>query len=160
MSDDTPKEDSANSHHWYSKTLLRNPISLIGTALAGVAFVNILFLFLIDVLASHASPYIGILAYMIAPGFLVLGLLLIPVGVIVERRRRVRAVGLTPHLPKNDLHQRSQRSTIAFLLSFVVFFMLVSAVGSYKAYEFTDSVDFCGELCHSVMNPEFVAYQI
>src|ERR1017187_1714010 len=159
MSDDTPKKDPDNSHHWYSKTLLRNPISLIGVALAGVAFVNILFLFLIYVLPSHASPYIGILAYMVGPAFLVLGLLLIPVGVVIERRRRLRAIGLTPHLPKIDLNQPSQRSTIAFLLSFVVVFMLISVVGSYKAYEFTDSVDFCGELCHSVMHPEFVAYQ-
>src|ERR1019366_10688228 len=154
MTEDTQRVDPLRDHPPVSQNLIRNPISLIGLALAGVAVANIVLLVLIDVLASHASPYIGILAYMIAPGFLVLGLLLIPVGVIVERRRRLRAVGLTPHLPKIDLNQRSQRSTIAFLLSFVVFFMLVSAVGSYKAYEFTDSVDFCGELCHSVMNPQ------
>ncbi len=43
-----------------------------------VAFANIVFLFLIDMLSSQASPYIGILAYMVAPGFLVLGLVLIP----------------------------------------------------------------------------------
>ena len=27
-----------------------------------------------------------------------------------------------------------------------------------RLYEFTDSVQFCGQLCHTVMNPEFVAY--
>ena len=32
-------------------------------------------------------------------------------------------------------------------------------VGSYKAYEFTESVTFCGKLCHQVMEPEFTAYQ-
>jgi hypothetical protein len=35
---------------------------------------------------------------------------------------------------------------------------VLSAVGSYRAYEFTDSVQFCGQLCHKVMNPEFTAY--
>ncbi|MDR3748385.1 MAG: NapC/NirT family cytochrome c [Acidobacteriota bacterium] len=159
MSDDRQGEDSAVSHHWYDKTILRNPISLIGLALAVVAFVNIIFLFLIDVLASNPSPYIGILAYMVGPAFLILGLLLTLFGTIVERRRRLHAVGLMPHLPHIDLNQPAQRSTIAFLLSFVVMFALISAVGSYKAYEFTDSVDFCGELCHSVMHPEFAAYQ-
>ena len=53
---------------------------------------------------------------------------------------------------------RHQRSSVAFVLSFVVIFALLSAVGSYKAYEFTDSVQFCGQLCHTVMHPEFVAY--
>ena len=68
-------------------------------------------------------------------------------------------VGVPPHFPKLDLNNPAQRSTLAFLLSFVVIFSLVSAVGSYKAYEFTDSVNFCGQLCHTVMYPEFTAYQ-
>ena len=96
---------------------------------------------------------------MVAPGFLVLGLILVPIGMVIERRRRLRAVGAPPHFPKLDLNNPAQRSTVAFLLSFVVIFALVSSVGSYKAYEFTDSVDFCGELCHTVMHPEFTAYE-
>ena len=87
-----------------------------------------------------------------------LGLLLIPVGHDEERRRRLRAPG-SAALSQLDLNNPAQRSTVAFVLSFVVIFILVSAVGSYKAYEFTDSVQFCGQLCHSVMNPEYTAYQ-
>ena len=34
-----------------------------------------------------------------------------------------------------------------------------SAFGSYRAYEYTDSVAFCGTLCHGVMQPEYAAYQ-
>jgi hypothetical protein len=41
--------------------LLRNPISLIGLALAVVSLVTILFLFLIDLTTKRPSPYIGIL---------------------------------------------------------------------------------------------------
>ena len=41
----------------------------------------------------------------------------------------------------------------------MIVFVGMSVVGSYKAYNFTDSVGFCGQLCHSVMNPEFIAYQ-
>jgi len=159
MTEDTQKKDPLRDHPPVSRNLIRNPISLIGLALAAVALVNIILLLLIDLLASHSSPYIGILAYMVAPGFLFVGLILVPIGMIVERRRRLRAVGAPPHFPKLDLNNPAQRSTVAFLLSFVVIFSLVSAVGSYKAYEFTDSVDFCGQLCHSVMHPEFVAYK-
>jgi nitrate/TMAO reductase-like tetraheme cytochrome c subunit len=141
-----------------SPKLIRNPISLIGVALAAVAFINIVFLVLIDLLSTNASPYIGILAYMVAPAFLVLGLVLIPIGIALERRRRHKALGMPPAL-SIDLNNPAQRSTVAFVLSFIVAFALISAVGSYKAYEFTDSVQFCGQLCHSVMNPEFTAYQ-
>jgi nitrate/TMAO reductase-like tetraheme cytochrome c subunit len=136
------------------KKLTRNVISLIGMALAIVAAANILFLFLIDVMSSHPNAYVGILGYMIMPGFLVAGLLMIPIGMFWERRRRGHA-----SLPTLDLNSPKQRSSIAFVLSFVVVFLMLSAVGSYRAYEFTDSVQFCGELCHTVMHPEFTAYQ-
>ena len=158
MTEDT-QVDPLRDHPPVSRNLIRNPLSLIGLALAGVAVANIVLLVLIDVLASHSSPYIGILAYMVAPGFLVFGLILVPLGMVIERRRRLRSVGAPPHFPKLDLNNPAQRSTFAFLLSFVVIFSLVSSVGSYKAYEFTDSVDFCGQLCHTVMHPEFTAYE-
>ncbi len=140
-------------------SLLRNPVGLAGAALAAVSFANIVFLFLIDVLAGHPSPYVDILAYMVAPGFLVLGLLLVLLGFFIERRHRhLYTEGRVPLFPRIDLNLPEQRSALAFFLSFVVVFVMLSVLGSYRAYEFTDSVQFCGQLCHRVMNPEFVAY--
>jgi nitrate/TMAO reductase-like tetraheme cytochrome c subunit len=40
-----------------------------------------------------------------------------------------------------------------------VLLLLFSAFGSFKAYEYTDSDQFCGTVCHSVMTPEYTAYQ-
>lgn len=34
----------------------------------------------------------------------------------------------------------------------------MTAFGSYRAFEYTESVTFCGQACHDVMKPEFVAY--
>jgi nitrate/TMAO reductase-like tetraheme cytochrome c subunit len=158
MTEDT-NNDPLPEHPPVSKGLYKNPISLIGIALAAVAVANIIFLVLIDVLSKQPSPYVGILAYMVAPAFLIVGLLLIPLGMVWERRRRLRAAGAPLHYAKLDLNNPAQRSAVAFVLSFVVAFSMISAVGSYKAYEFTDSVQFCGQLCHSVMHPEFTAYQ-
>jgi nitrate/TMAO reductase-like tetraheme cytochrome c subunit len=142
-----------------NRGLFRNTVSLIGTALALVSLANVVFLFLIDVVSGQPSPYIGVFAYMIMPAFLVLGLILIPIGMLLERERRRKMLpGEVPRFPRIDLNNPAQRSTVAFFLGFVIVFVLLSAVGSYRAYEFTDSVEFCGQLCHSVMNPEFVAY--
>jgi len=148
-----PEEDMKLS------SLLRNYVSLIGLAMAIVAMANIIFLFLIDLISTQPSPYIGIFAYMIMPGFLVFGLVLIPLGMWWERSRRRRQLPGLPKFPKIDLNNPSQRSSIAFVFSFVVLFVILSAVGSYRGYEYTDSTQFCGQLCHKVMNPEFVAHQ-
>jgi len=140
---------------------LRNPISLTGAALALVSLANIIFLFLIDVLSATSSPYVGILAYMVAPGFLILGLLIIAVGAWWDtRRRRAQIPGEPLRYWRVDFNDPTQRGAVAFFFSFTIVFILMSVVGSYKAYEFTDSVQFCGQLCHSVMNPEFTAYQL
>jgi nitrate/TMAO reductase-like tetraheme cytochrome c subunit len=139
------------------RELVRNPISIIGLALAVVALGNILFLFFIDLTSNHPSPYVGILAYMIAPGFLAIGLILAVFGAFYTRRKRLESAGAAPYF-RLDFSDPSQRGAVAFFLAFIVIFVGMSVVGSYKAYTFTDSVSFCGQLCHSVMNPEFVAY--
>ncbi len=155
---DTEKTPPTPVEPWHrSRMLMRNPISLAGVALAIVSFANILLFFMIDQIATRPSPYIGILAYMIAPAFFTFGLLLMLAGVLIERRKKVPSTDFYPRL---DLNDPAQRSAVISFVTFLVVFVTVSAAGSYKAYEYTDSVQFCGQLCHTVMNPEFTAYQL
>jgi nitrate/TMAO reductase-like tetraheme cytochrome c subunit len=141
--------------------LLRNPISMAGIALAIVSVANIFLFFLIDLIAERPSPYIGILAYMVAPGFLICGLLLIAIGAWRERHRKFsEQAGEAPLHPRIDFNDPAQRSAAISFGVFLVVFVMMSSVGSYKAYEYTDSVQFCGQTCHTVMHPEFTAYQL
>ena len=64
-----------------------NPVTLIGAAIAVVNFGLILFLTLLEALAREQKPYIGIITFIILPGFLIIGLILIAVGIIREHRR-------------------------------------------------------------------------
>jgi nitrate/TMAO reductase-like tetraheme cytochrome c subunit len=139
--------------------LIRNPVSLIGAALAATSLATIAFFFFVNLVAARPSPYIGVLAFMVAPVFLILGLLVITVGMLLERRRRRKAKpGTIPRFPRIDLNVPAQRSAFAFFISFAFVFVLMSAVGSYRSYEFTDSVQFCGQTCHTVMQPEYTTY--
>ncbi len=159
MTDSGPNPPTPPIHEGFSyRSLVRNYISLSGLALAAVALANICILFLIDITAAHPSPYTGILAYMVFPGFLVAGLALAGFGILRERHRRLQAVPGAPLLPRIDLNRPEHRRRLVFFVSFVFVFVLLSAVGSYRAYEFTDSTSFCGELCHTVMQPEHVAH--
>ena len=95
--------------------LMRNPISLAGVALAIVSLANIFLFFIIDQIATKPSPYVGILAYMVAPAFFTLGLLLMLVGVLIERRKKVVS---TEFYPRIDLNDKAQRSAVfSFLTS-------------------------------------------
>ena len=138
--------------------LVRNLISLSGAVIMFVALANILFLFLVESVGGRSRPYLGIFAYMVFPAVVVFGLMLVPVGMLLERRRRRKLAPGMAALPRIDFNNPHHRSVFGAFVSVAIVFLLLSAVGSYRAYEFTDSVSFCGQLCHNVMNPEFTAY--
>ena len=140
--------------------LVRNWVSLIGLILMALSLANLLFLFMVDILGGGDNPYIGVLTYMVLPMVLIGGIVVLIVGILRERaRRRQLAPGEIPKHPRVDFNDPRQRAIFASTASFGVIFVLMSAVGSYRAYEFTDSTQFCGQLCHNVMHPEFTAYK-
>jgi hypothetical protein len=97
---------------------------------------------------------------MVTPGFLVAGLALVVVGVLLERRRRHHmAPGEIPRHPRIDFNNPRHRKTLVGVVVVSFIFLVTTALGTYRAYHFTESVSFCGQTCHEVMQPEFVAYQ-
>ena len=85
---------------------------------------------------SRISPIlIGILTYVVAPGFLFLGLFLTVVGLLHERRKRGGTGGLLP-VVQVDLSRPLDRRRMAIFLAGAVFFLFLSAVGSYNTYNF------------------------
>ena len=141
-------------------SLLENWISLVGMILAAASFFAVAALIAMDVFSGLPNPYMGILTYLVAPGFLIAGLLLILVGALVERRRRRRlGEGEIPRHPIIDFNRPRHRRTFVVAGVVTFLFFLATAVGSYRTYHFTESVEFCGQTCHTVMEPEFTAYQ-
>ncbi len=140
------------------RNLLRHPLSLVGAGLAILSGVSILFLFLIEAITGRSNPYLGIFTYMIYPALLVAGLILIPAGVLLERRRSVR-LGDLPRYPIIDLNRGRTQGIFLFIVVSSVFILGLVSTVSYQAYHFTESVTFCGEVCHSVMEPEYTAYK-
>jgi nitrate/TMAO reductase-like tetraheme cytochrome c subunit len=141
-------------------SLFRNYISFIGAAIVVASLASVTLLFFIELTSAEENPYVGILTFIVGPSILLFGLLVVAVGMILERRRRHRSAPDSimpyPSLDLNDPHSR--RAAVVFLVvSFL--FISASAFGSYRAFEYTESVAFCGQTCHTVMKPEFMAYQ-
>ena len=141
-------------------SVFRNWLSLAGVVVALASLFCFVLLWVMDFFLSTESPYIGILTYLIAPMFFGIGLVLIILGWAFRRRRATLAKpGLTPHRFVMDLSRPADRRKLAFFLAASAVFLLVSAVGSYQTFQVTKSVTFCGQACHTPMEPQFVAYQ-
>jgi nitrate/TMAO reductase-like tetraheme cytochrome c subunit len=138
-------------------SVFRNWMSLAGLVVVVGSLFSFVLLLLLDALAHLANPYIGILTYLVAPGFGVVGLAVAVLGALLRRHQIVKTAGPLPPL-RIDFTRPRDRRRLAFFLAGSVLFLLVSAVGSYQTYQFTESVQFCGQACHGVMKPELVTY--
>jgi nitrate/TMAO reductase-like tetraheme cytochrome c subunit len=136
-----------------------NIITLLGSAIAVISFGLILFLMALEFFSDEQKPYMGILAFVIFPAILLFGLFLIVVGIWREHKREREGKPVGMHLPQIDLNNSRHRTAFTFFSIGTILLLMFSAFGSFKAYEYTDSDQFCGQTCHSVMNPEYTAYQ-
>ena len=143
------------------RRLIQNYISFVGLVIAFTSLACIFLLIIIDLTRETENPYFGIVTYVLLPGALIFGLLVVIVGMIRERRRRRLDPDseLSPY-PKIDFNDSRQRRIAAVMLISTFLFVSMSAFGSYQAYHYTESVEFCGKACHSVMSPEFTAFQV
>jgi hypothetical protein len=137
-----------------------NWISIAGSMIAIISFFMIVFLFTVSTIMGQGKSYLGLVIYILLPSIMITGLLLIPVGMIFkirkDKREKRKKIDKWPVFNLNNIRHRN-----AFFI-FIIgtsFFLFISAIGSYEAFHFTDSVVFCGEICHRVMKPEYTAYQ-
>lgn len=135
-----------------------NLLSFIGTTIAIVSLFLMLFMFVIGLFYEDSSSYLGLFIYVIFPVFLLIGLMLIPIGMLINMRKQ-RKKKLEKAWPIVDLNKSSTRNALIVFGIGTVFFMFLTSIGSYEAFHYSESVEFCGTLCHEVMEPEYIAYQ-
>ena len=139
--------------------LYRNVMSYLGLIVVAVNAALILATLLWGFALKSPSPYLGIFTFMIFPAGLGLGVFLFFIGMHRESRRRQR-LGTTEALPypRVDLNDpRHRRLFVVWSVGGTLLSILMGFVG-YNAFLFTESVTFCGKLCHTVMEPEHSAY--
>ena len=142
-------------------SITHNVTSLIGTALAVASLVLMACLFAMEQFGFEGGPYIGILTYLILPMFFVFGLLLIPIGALLYRRkmRRLHGEGAIDAMPVFDLNKpATQRWTLIFVGA-TMLNIVILASATYKGVHYMESTEFCGMACHTVMQPEYTAHQ-
>lgn len=140
--------------------LWRNPLSLAGIALAFLATAVGLPLMFADLFSAFKNPYAGIFIYLILPGTAAAGIAAALLGMLWERRRRrLHPDQPAPELPVIDLNEGRQRLILAGVSAAALTVLVLLSITGYRAYEYSDSVRFCGLVCHQVMKPEYTAYQ-
>lgn len=158
-----PKESFflSKERGWLSPLIFlsNNLLSLIGVVLVTTSSVLWLFLLPATVETKIDHPYLGILAFLILPGAFFLGLALIPAGMFLQLRKKRRLGKLPETLPPVSLRNPQLRRLLLFVGITTCVNIVIGGQVSYRAVTYLDSVTFCGKTCHTVMQPEYTAYQ-
>lgn len=139
---------------------IKNWISIAGALLAVFNLASILSLMILNSVFGFGGSYIGLFIYIVLPGFMIIGLLMIPIGMRIYKRRTRKAEkeGKQVNWPIIDFNNIATRNASIIFIVGTVFLLIISSIGSYEAFHFTESVEFCGKLCHQVMEPEYTTY--
>jgi len=139
-----------------------NGLTIAGLVLTTLSGLLIIVFVIAQLWGGLDNPYIGLFAYVFLPVIFVLGLIEIPIG-MWRRRHKLIKEGATeeeltafPKLDFNDPHMR-RFATIVIIMTALNTVILGAA--SFFAIEEMETVSFCGETCHTIMQPEFTAYQ-
>jgi hypothetical protein len=138
--------------------VLRHPLALLGAAITTAMAVLFLALLLLDLFGVISNPYFGLLLFVAVPAAFVVGLLLIPLGLRLAARRR-RDSPEAAQWPVLDLGVARQRTVVVTVLVLTILNLVLLSAASFGAVHYMETTSFCGEVCHTTMEPQFVAHQ-
>lgn len=136
---------------WF--VLTRHWLSLAGVALVTTAGISWLFVLPLNIRGHVKNPYVGIIVFLILPVIFFIGLVLIPIGIYLGKRRIPQGLAYTALDRKTAL----KRVAWFFAVTTVANIVIGTQV-TYRAVKHMETPQFCGGTCHS-MNPELASFQ-
>ena len=139
---------------------IKNWVSISGAILAVFNLTTILSLVILNWIFNFGGTYIGLFIYIVLPAFMIVGLILIPIGMRLNRKaaREAEHKGEKKNWPIVDFNHIPTRNAAIIFVFGTMILLIISSIGSYEAFHYTESVEFCGKLCHKVMEPEYTTY--
>lgn len=128
-------------------------------AITTVMAILFLVLLALELLGFFHNPYFGLLLFVVIPTAFVIGLLLIPIGTWLERRRLRAGLERQPGWPVIDLGVARQRKAIALVAVLTCVNLVLLSMASLGAVHYMETTEFCGQVCHTTMEPQYVAHQ-
>ena len=126
-------------------------ITMAGVALVTLAGFSWLFALPANIRGNVSNPYIGLLTFIAIPVVFFAGLILIPIGIALGRRKAAEALN-----PPVDRRATWRRAGMFFTIMTMANLVIGSQL-TYRAVEHMETNQFCGQSCH-VMKPEFTAH--
>jgi hypothetical protein len=146
----------------FARGITRSTVSLIGAMVVTVVFPFLLGAILYDMVWHITNTYFAAFIYMLLGPAFIGGLVLVFLGLFFFKgKEEVRL--FTMEYLRDYFTDPTKFSKMRRLVFFAVFLSCINififGLLGYRGYHYMESVGFCGQFCHTVMNPEHTAYQ-
>ena len=138
---------------------MRHPVAIAGALIATVA-AGVFGALLIAGLAGWLNnPYAGLVVFVAIPALFVLGLLLIPLGMWLRARQLRRHPDQALDWPVLDFRLPKVRRATLLIAGLTAVNLMILLLAGYGSLHWMESPQFCGQVCHTPMQPQFTAWQ-
>jgi hypothetical protein len=122
LSPPTPSDRPGLFHNW---------LTVIGLVVTLGGLFAFFLLFAIDAFGQHSNPYLGLLAYIVAPGFMILGMAVSALGAWLHHRhlRGTEGADRKPAITI-DLNRPADRKVLIGVVLGALGFLMLTAFGS------------------------------
>src|SRR5262245_58251063 len=105
------------------------------------------------------NPYAGVVVFVAVPGLFIAGLLLIAIGAWLQNRKLQHDPAYQAEWPIFDFRDQRIRRAAVLYTALTAAAAMVLLLGGYGSLHWMESPTFCGQVCHTPMQPQFVAWQ-
>ena len=105
------------------------------------------------------NPYAGLVIFIAVPALFVFGLLLIPLGIWLQRRRLRRDPSASVDWPVIDFRVPRVRAIAIAVTALTVVNAILILLAAHGSLHYMESPEFCGQTCHTPMHPQYTAWQ-
>jgi nitrate/TMAO reductase-like tetraheme cytochrome c subunit len=141
------------------EALARHPLAIAGALIVTASAVVFIALVIAAFLGLLVNPYAGLVVFVALPTVFVIGLLMIPAGMWLEQRRLLRDPTMSTDWPVIDLNRRPVRRTVLLFTALTAANVIIILVAGYGSLHWMESPQFCGQVCHTPMHPQFTAWR-
>jgi len=138
--------------------LVRHPVAMAGIAITTASAIVFIALAVAMFVGLLDNPYAGLVVFVGLPAVFIMGLVLIPWGMRLQRRAIARGEG-EADWPVVDFRQSRTRRVALAIASLTAINLIIMLVAGYGTLHWMESPQFCGQVCHEPMHPQFTAWQ-
>jgi hypothetical protein len=141
------------------EALARHPVAIAGAMITTASAAVFIALVIAEFTGLLQNPYAGLVVFIALPAIFVLGLLLMPLGMWLQQRKLQHHPEAPTGWPVIDFGKPVVRRRTLMFVALTAVNVIILLLAGYGSLHWMDSPQFCGQVCHEPMHPQFTAWR-